>query len=66
MIDFIVRSCGSVGYLPIIKVDDGRELYRGEHQPSLAQAWTRMMLVWSQGECQDVRDWKKANPQSAQ
>jgi len=50
MIDFIVRDCGRVGFLPIIQKLDGNKsttLYRGEHHPTKDEAWERIQMIWT-------------------
>lgn len=52
MIDFIIRDCGRVGFLPIIQKladrydDPPMTLYRGEHHPTRDEAWKRLQMVW--------------------
>ena len=40
MTEIIIRDCGSVGWLPIIKIE-GKEVYRGEHEKNRLDALER-------------------------
>jgi len=61
MIDYVIRDCGYVGFLPIIQESaSGKHLYCGEHKPTAEQAFERVVVVWVEGLSQDVRDFKAA------
>lgn len=44
MYDMIIRYCGRYGFLPIVE-QNGKELYRGEHQLSAEDALERCKVA---------------------
>ena len=57
-VDFIVRDCGLMGFIPIIKVVDGEELYRGSLHQDAADAWITARETWCLEKTQNVKDFK--------
>jgi hypothetical protein len=39
--DIIIREVKNYGYIPIVKDEDGKEVYRGEFQPTAQEALDR-------------------------
>ncbi len=62
MVDFIVRDCGRVGFLPLIEAElngETHHLYRGEHHATKIGAFIELEEVWEAEEVSNVRSWKE-------
>lgn len=61
--DFIIRDCGSRGFLPIIRgidaAGDENELYRGEHKTTRELAYAKLIEVWEKEDVYMIGWWKR-------